>query len=179
MGFESFRVELRGGTADHARVDEFVRRLPGAKRDSDAIASRGSTFYTWEDGLHVIEVEVATSPIKVSCRFTLCHPPSVDSALLTLVQELMARLGMEVRICDDVRPEHTRWFSIGQFPEFVEIVSRYVAARRVEWIASFGPAQFPAKAREVYERIILPQCEPVAGDARRPGQSGCLTQQPG
>ncbi len=78
----------------------------------------------------------------------------------------MARLGMEVRICDDVRPEHAQWFSIDRFPEFVEIVSTCVTTRRVEWIANFGPAQFPAKTREVYERIILPQCEPVIGDAR-------------
>jgi hypothetical protein len=108
MGFESFQVELRGETASSAQVDELVRRLPHAKCDPDAIASRGSTFYTLEDGHHVIEVELVAFPVKVSCRFTLCHPPSIDSAFLSLVRELMARLGMEVRICDDVRPEHSQ-----------------------------------------------------------------------
>lgn len=85
MGFESFRVELRGGSATSAQVDELIRRLPQAKPDPEAIASRGSTFYTLEDGLHVIEVEVVAVPVKVSCRFTMCHPPSIDSAFLSVV----------------------------------------------------------------------------------------------
>ncbi len=166
MGFESFRVELCGAAADYAQVDEFVRQLPGAKRDSEAIASHGSTFYTWEDGLHVIEAEVMACPVKVSCRFTMCHPPSVDSAFLTLVRELMARLGMEVRICDDVGPEDAQWFSVDRFPEFAATISGHLAARRAEWIANFGPTVFPAKSHEVYERIIRPRCEPVIGHTR-------------
>ena len=163
MGFESFRVELRGGTASSTQVDELVRRLPHVKCDHEAIASRGSTFYTLEDGLHIIEVEVVASPLKVSCRFTMCHPPSIDSAFLPLVRELMARLGMEVRICDDVRPEHSQWFALDRFPEFAQIVSRDLATRRAEWLANFGPVQFPAKTHEVYERIIRPRCEPIKG----------------
>jgi hypothetical protein len=163
MGFESFRVELGGGTASSAQVDEFIRRLPYAKHDPDAITSPGSTFYTLEDGFHVIEIEVAGSPVKVSCRFTLCHPSSIDSAFLALTRDLMARLGMEVRICDDVLAGHAQWFTVDRFPEFAEIVSRYLASRRAEWLANFGPVQFPATTHEVYERIILPRCEPITG----------------
>jgi hypothetical protein len=146
-------------------VDEFVRRLPHAKPDAEAIASEGSHFYTLEDGFHVIEVEVADFPLKVSCRFTLCHPPSIDSAFLGVVRILMTHLGMEARICDDVRPEDSQWFSVARFPEFADIVLHSVTTRRAEWIANFGPAQFPAKTHEVYERVILPQCQPVSGQA--------------
>jgi hypothetical protein len=161
MGFESFRVELRGGTASFARVDELVRLLPHAERDPSAIASRGSNVYTLEDGLHLIEVEVMGFPVKVSCRFTMCHPPSIDSAFLSLAGELMARLGMEVRLCDDLDPEDSQWFAIDRFPEFARLASRYLAVRRTEWHANFGPLQLPAKTHEVYERIILPRCEPI------------------
>jgi hypothetical protein len=166
MGFESIRVELRGGPATFSQVNEFVRQRPNVKPDTDGIRTPGSTFYTVEDGLHVIEVEVMASPITVSCRFTLCHPPSVDFAFLELVRELMAGLGMEAGICDDIGPEHSHWSSIAEFTEFADVLLHYVARRRAEWITNFGAAQFPAKTREVYERVILPRCEPVMGQAR-------------
>lgn len=162
MGFESFRVELRGGPATHAQADEAVRQLSHAKPDHEALATPGSTYYTLEDGMHVIEVEIAASPLRVSCRFTLCHPPSVDSALLGLVRELMTCLGMQVRICDDVPPEHAGDFPAARFAEFAEAASRCISARRAEWVANFGPLQFPARTGEVYEKVILPRCVPIA-----------------
>ena len=161
MGFESFRVELRGTMATLSQVTETVRQLPDTKPDPDSIASRGSTYYTVEDGYHVIEVEVADSPVRVSCRFTLCHPPSINAAFLDLVRELMTRLGMDAKICDDVRPEHAHGFPIARFAEFANVVPAYIATRRAEWIANFGPTQLPVKTTEVYRRVILPQCEPV------------------
>jgi hypothetical protein len=105
MGFEHFRVELRGGRAKYFEADETIRQLPYIKLDHDSIPLPGSTFYVMDDGAHVIELELMDSPIRLSCRFTLCHPPSVDSAFLDLVRELLGRLGMEAKICDDVRPE--------------------------------------------------------------------------
>jgi hypothetical protein len=161
MGFESFRVELRGGPATHAQADGSVRQLPSVKPDPESIRTPGSIYYTIEDGVHVIEVEVADSPVRVSCRFTLCHPPSVDAAFLRLVRELMVRLGMEARICDDVPPQHAQGFPAARFPEFGDAVTRCIDARRAEWVANFGPSQFPAKTSEVYERSILPRCVPV------------------
>lgn len=166
MGFESFRVELRGGPATFSQVDEFIRQLPNGKPDDEIVPTPGSAFYTVEDGLHVIEVEVMESPVTVSCRFTLCHPPSVDAAFLGLVRELMAGLGMEAQICDDHGPEHPHWFSIAGFPGFANAFRHVVAQRRAEWIANFGALQFPAKTREVFARLILPRCEPVTGQAR-------------
>ena len=163
MGFETFRVELRGGAATYAQAEETVRQHPHARPDHDSIASLGSAYYTLEDGIHVIEVEVAASPVRVSCRFTLYHPPSIDTAFMALVHELMARLGMEVKICDDIPPDHSQWFSGTQFSEFAEIVSSSIARRRAEWIANFGTVLLPAKTSEVYEKVILPRCTPIVG----------------
>jgi len=163
MGFETFRVELRGGPATFAQADSTIRQLPHVQPDQDSIRSPGSAYYTVEDGAHVIEIEVADTPVKVSCRFTLCHPPTVDAAFLGLVQEVQGRLGMEAAICDDVRPEDARWYSAAQFSEFASAVSGYIAARRAEWTANFGATQLAAKTPEVYAKIILPKCVPVTG----------------
>lgn len=75
----------------------------------------------------------------------------------------MTHLGMDVRICEDVRPEHSQWFPVDRFPEFTQVVPCCLATRRAEWLANFGTAQFPAKTHEVYERIILPRCKPITG----------------
>src|SRR5438874_5377165 len=160
MGFEAFRVELRGGRAQYHEADEAIRQLAHVNSDHHSVPMRGSTFYVMDDGWHAVELELMDSPVRVSCRFTLCHPPSVDSAFLGLVRELMLRLGMQARICDDVRPEHARSFALPEFADFSSITSGYIADRRAEWIAAFGDQPMAATTNEVYERIILPQCQP-------------------
>lgn len=159
MGFESFRVELRGGQATRLEADDALRKLPHVTLDSKSILTQGSTCYIMNDGAHVIEIEVLEAPVRLSCRFTLCHASSVDSAFLSLLRTLMAILGMEARICDDVRPEHAQSYSFANFAEFSAACSKYIAARRREWIEAFGPAQFAATTNEVHERIIVPQCQ--------------------
>ena len=161
MGFETFRVELRGGGATFAQADAVARQLPHAQPDHDSITSRGSAYYTVEDGSHVIEIEVTDTPVKVSCRFTLCHPPTIDAAFLSLVREIQIALDMDVKICDDVRSDHSRWYSATHFIEFAEVASGYIAARRAEWVANFGATQLSAKTPEVYAKVILPKCVPV------------------
>jgi hypothetical protein len=163
MGFEGFRIELRGGRATYREADEALRQLPHIKPDEQSVPMKGSTFYVLDDGQHAIELELMDAPVRLSCRFTLCHPPSVNSVLLGVVGELMNRLGMEAKICDDVLPEHSHSFSVHDFAEFSAIASRYIAARRAEWIAAFGDEPMAATTNEVYRRIILPRCQPGVG----------------
>src|SRR5260370_38390106 len=121
MGLESFRVELRGGARTHRETAKAIGNLDHVTVDHDSIPTPGSLFFVKNDGEHVIEIELMDSPIKISCRFTLCHPPSVDSVFLRLVQELMTMLGMEARICDDVRPEYAHAFPLCDFELFSAI----------------------------------------------------------
>jgi hypothetical protein len=165
MGFEDFRAELRGGRATSAEAAAVVRALPHVKPDPHSLPLPGSTYYVLNDGQHVLEIEVGDAPVRLSCRFTLCHPPSVDGAFLRLVRELMRPLGMEASIRDDVRPEHARPFALQEFAEFSALTTRYIAARRAEWIGAFGDQPLAATTNEVYERIILPQCQPVVAGA--------------
>jgi hypothetical protein len=160
VGFESFRVELGGGPAKYGDADEAIRQSPHVKPDTASFPMQGSTYYLIDDGQHVIEVELMDSPVHISCRFTLCHPPSVDLAFLGLVRDLMLRLGMQVRICDDVRAEHAQSFTLANFGDFASVTSGYIAARRAEWIAAFGNEPMSATTNEVCQRVILPRCQP-------------------
>ncbi len=159
MGFESFRVELGGGRAQFREINEGLGKLEHISRDLDAVLTPGSVFFIMDDGKHVIEIELMDSPVKLSCRFTLCHPPSVDAAFLALIRQLMVIFGMEVKICDDVQPEYPHSFSLDQIHDFAVIVLECITARRLEWIAAFGSAQLAAKTNEVYAQIILPRCQ--------------------
>ena len=163
MGFESFRVELRGGRATFHEADEAVRETPHIRPDPEAVLTPGSTCYRRDDGRHVLEVEVLDAPVRLSCRFTLCHPPSVDSVFLDFVRDLMTHLGMEARICDDVRPEHAGFFSLHAFVEFAAVAASCIAVKRAQWAAAFGATPLAATTNEVYQRIILPRCQPGIG----------------
>jgi hypothetical protein len=166
VGFESFRVELSGGPATLAQANEAVRRLPHVRPDLESGLWPDSQYYAADDGRHLIEIEVSPDPVRVSIRFTLCHPPSVEAALVDIVRQLATQLGMEVRICADVPPPDDLPFSAAQMRQFAEAVRRAAAGPRTEWIAQFGSDQFPASTREVFERVILPRCKPVESALR-------------
>jgi len=158
MGFESFHADLLPRHATLGEADAAVRRLPGAWPDADALATRGSTYYTVEDGSHVFEIEVTREPVRVSCRFTLCHPPTVDAAFLDLLRDLTRRLGGAEITGEGLTAEV-------ESPEFAAALSARVAERRAEWDKMFGSARAAATTAEAFERYILPKCVPVAGPA--------------
>lgn len=159
MGFESFRVELHGGPGTSAEVIEAIRDLDHITADETAIPTPGSHYFVMRDGRHVIEMESTQSPVSVSCRFTLCHPPSVEAVFLAIVRTLMDSLEMQVKICDDVLPEHAGNFSRDTFDAFTRAVLPYIAARRSVWKATFGNQPLAVSTNEVHQRIILPLCQ--------------------
>jgi hypothetical protein len=160
MGIEVFLVELQGGIASYEEATEVVCKLPHIKPDPDGGWMPESTYYVFRDGAHTIEMELMSVPVKLMCRFTLCHPPSVDAVFVRFVRELATRLGMEVKIRENVCPEHERAFSANDFAEFSAIIPGYIAARRAEFVAQFGDKQLGASSTELFQEIILPQCEP-------------------
>jgi hypothetical protein len=166
MGLESFRVELSGGNRTFSEACKAICSLDHVAIDHEALTTPGSAFFLRSDGKHLIELELMDSPMKLSCRFTLCHPSSVDSAFLKFVRELMVVLGMEARVCDDVPPEQSHSFSIDEFEEFSAVALRAIALRRREWIETFGAEQVAVTSSEVFERIILPHCEQSAGTTK-------------
>ncbi|MFO0799979.1 MAG: hypothetical protein U0804_21110 [Gemmataceae bacterium] len=158
MGFESFRVDLRPRHVTFAEADTAVRRLPNATSDHAALATPGSSYHVVADGSHVFEIEVTPEPVRVSCRFTLCHPPTVDAAFLDLLRDLTRRLG-GAEVGGEGLPAEV------ESPEFASALSAHIAARRAEWDAAFGNVRFPATTGQAFERYVFPKCVPVAGPA--------------
>ena len=105
------------------------------------------------------------NPVKISCRFTLSHPPTVDQVFLDILREWMSKLGMEARVCDSVPSEGKRSFSSKEFCDFAAIAMQSIAARRNEWIGAFGKEPMAGTTNEVFQRVVLPRCQTVVEQA--------------
>ncbi len=160
MGFESFRVALSGEKTTYQEADLAIRRIPHVGYDQDCGLMEGSSFYLLDDGRHKIEMELMDEPVYLSCRFTLCHPPSVDSAFLDLIRELMATLKMDLTICEDADPQRQHPFPLERFAEASAIILDCIAARRAEWIMMCGTEHLAATTKEAFQQIIIPRCVP-------------------
>ena len=159
MGFESFRVGVSGGSAAFDETDALVRGLPHARPDPGALHLGGrATYYVVSDGRHVIELEVSDDPARVSCRFTLSHPASVDVVFVGVVRQLLDRLGTGAVAVGGAG----RRYGADDFPAFAEVTLACIARRRAEWVAMFGPETFAGTTPQVFEHTILPHCVPVA-----------------
>lgn len=171
MGFESFRVELQSEDFSASDVNRTIQNLPHIHVDPNYPPNypltKGSLCYRFDDGGHVIELEVTNYKI-ISCRFTLCHPTTIDDVFLALIRELMSQLKMTVRMCDGVLPEHIREFTLDEFQDFTGIVRHFIAKNRSGWIGMFGAETIVASTREVYEKVILPLCVPYNRESSIP-----------
>ena len=158
MGFESFQVELRGGTHAVAEVATIIKGLPGVRPDPQPPMVPGSRCFLAEDGPHVVELEVTGPAPRVSCRFTLCHPASVDGVFFGILRWLMPRLGMQASIGGEAG--QTQTFGPDRAEQLGEAASGLIAARRSEWARAFGAETLGATTAQAHERFILPKCRP-------------------
>ncbi|MBI1832877.1 MAG: hypothetical protein HYR84_15670 [Planctomycetes bacterium] len=166
MGFESFRVELDGGKPTMQEAANAITALDHAVRDKEAEMMPSSRCFLVRDLGQAIELELTGPPASISCRFTLCHPPSVDAVFLDLVKALMQRLNVCANICDGVTPEDGQAFTLERFDEFTEACLRCISTRRREWKLAFGNQQLAATTAEAHQQIILPRCMPPVEKVR-------------
>lgn len=160
MGFEVFRVELRGG-APVARVRDAILALPGVAIDPDGGYLSGE-YFRLSDGRHVIELYLSDLPQHpLSVRFPLALPPTVDAAFLEVICHLVTQTGMRVRVLADVPMEFADGFSLADFDRFVAVVSERIARERRGWVAMFGWQPFSGSTADAFRDIILPRCEPA------------------
>ena len=161
MGFESFQVTLGGGRVSHADVDKMLRNVPCMRLDPVPAFTPDSINYLFDDGHHIVELQLDDSPVCISCRFALCHPDSIDWAFLDLVRVLMECLGMDATIREDVRPEHEHSFPPAEFAAFASCLPEYIGIRRREWLTAFGPERMAATTADCWRRVIHTHCQPT------------------
>ncbi len=156
MGFESFNVRLLENQASFSEAVDAIMDIENAAREEDAEFTTTEKCFLIRGDDHAIELEVMGEPASISCRFTLCHPATIDDAFLAHMRDLMEKLDMRVKICDDVTPEHEHAYSLERFDDFASACRHYIAVRRREWQAMFGEETIAATTVEAHEHIIMP-----------------------
>ena len=122
MGMECYLLRLEGSNSmDHMESD--LIRLRRMEPDSSyKTGSRGERYFVFRDGEHVIELEL--HPVsggrvtKVSMRFALCHPDSVDRVFVEIAAGLMTRRNLSATICEDLPSGTQRDYSRHEIDAF-------------------------------------------------------------
>lgn len=156
MGIECFCVELGGTSASSDDVLASLRALEGCERDelSEWIPEQ-VCFVVRRENL-TAELEVLPGP-RVSCRMTLCHPPTSDGAFVGLLGDLSARLSTDrVRRIDGV----SNAASLDQLA-LDEETREAIARKRARWKRQFGDAEGCYSSLEVHRLIIGPRTVPA------------------
>jgi hypothetical protein len=156
MGLESFQIILSGGPASLAEVNAGLRALPDVRPGPESGFVPAWPCFVFDDGRHVIELELSGPPPRISVRFALCQPASADAAFLDFIRGRMAAHGMEARVMDEVRPEHAGGFPLGRFAELAEAAVGYIAGARAAWVAMFGPVQAKATTAQAWGLVLPP-----------------------
>jgi hypothetical protein len=163
MGFESFQVRLQNPQLNEAAISDLLDSFPQIMIDQDALIIGNSLYFVWNDGKHVIEIELDQNPAQLSARFMLCNPESVSMVYAELLLQLQRQVGGDLVICDPVPPNRPHEFTRENPEEFRDVLYQSIATRRAEWVKQFGPRVLAAKSRDAYREFIIPACTPVTG----------------
>ncbi len=166
MGFESFLVRLSGGNASFSQIETTLQQLEHVVPQDQSLSQEGESHYRFDDGNHIIEIEILDRPSSISCRFTLCHPKSIDRCFLNLVKVLIQRLSLQAEMCDAHDPNRSHIYGPDEFGEFEQATLRCIDCERRLWISMMGPDTAAATTAQAFERFILPRCEPVVNSNR-------------
>lgn len=159
MGIESFRVELTGTKLPASEVVKSLLEVEGIAWDEQGTFLPHQKCFLVRRHNMVVELEMSEQPVVLSCRITLCHPRSADDVFIQLIRELMAHLAMIIVTCvDGLTPDSAS--IIEDLSELEKTFRQAIARKRAVWKRQFGEVESAYTEAEVYQHIIIPQCNP-------------------
>ena len=139
MGIESYRTMILTKAPDSDVVQVLVAEM-GFTLEEDQ-ADVHDTFLRFEDDEHIIECAVSDGrPCRISLRFALCQPSSIDAVFLGLLVALTNRL--------------LRYDPDGTSVELCEARNEIQEAREA-WRALFGVATARLTPSEALRRFVI------------------------
>jgi hypothetical protein len=163
MGVEDFRVCLSGAPDESIPLIDHLLRMPGMSRDEEPQLGDGC-YLLFRDDAHLIELELRES--EISCRFALCHAPTVDSIFARLLRQIATPLRWKISILDRLPPDVPWDFYPPAYEGLEAALSIAIASRRDEWKRLFGSVEAGVSTSEAIERFILPLCDPPPAPPR-------------
>jgi len=156
MGVESFQiVALTAAPGSDVRAWLMSQRLlPSVHADTCP-----DTFIA-TDSRHVVEAEVRADGVKtrVSIRFALCHPATVDDLLLEFVRRLAEFTHGRIVVAERVPggfPDKFKYDELGS--AFACVLRGAISEKRGLWRQNFGEEEAAVTTAEALRRFLLKQ----------------------
>jgi hypothetical protein len=162
MGFESFQVWLRTPQKNPADIEALLLSLPEISIDHETYRWSDSRYFLWNDGQHIVEIELDIDPVQLSTRFMLCNPETVTQAYAKFLMCLLHKIGGKLEFVGPGPSAPLRAFTCENLSDFPEVLRASIAPQRAGWVAMCGPRVMPANSRIAFEEFILPLCTPVS-----------------
>lgn len=158
MGAEDFQVGLMSDALDIEHATAYLETFD----DISVIRKKTEElFFEYRKGGHVIEVELSRPKLRIatriSCRFSLCHPDSVDEVFADFVVDLAQGLSLPIEILEDVPAGEPYRFLPADLNGFRDALKKSIATKRDYWIKDFGDVKASLTCREAVQRFILKQ----------------------
>jgi hypothetical protein len=119
--------------------------------------------FEYSDTKHIIELQVSdylNNKRQLSCRFSLCHPPSIDKRFTEFVKSIAKDLVLEIRIRESCQVKgEGDIFHPPEYNGFDEVLKEVIQIKRKYWIADFGEETAVISCQEALKRFVWPKCK--------------------
>ena len=138
MGCEDFQVMLKSRESDTIAVCDFLQSHANVKLVEDA-------YFVYQDDSHLIEFEVRDSDgkFKVSLRFALCNPDTVDDVFLQLINSFSSQFSLDLIVKDIIDNEN----SVG--------IKGSILYKRALWKKDFGEKVEALSCDQAIDKYVL------------------------
>jgi hypothetical protein len=158
MGCEDFVVRLSSDFSPQ-HVAKVLLANKNIRHDMAFSSLPGETHFCYEDTEHFIELELACAGrTKVSLRFAVCHPTSIDGVVAALVVELASTLRADTLIAEDLEPDDSGLgmsFGPSQLEELRDSIIQCIPKKRHLWQVEFGTNKARLSCREALEVFVI------------------------
>ena len=122
--------------------------------------------FIYSDTKHVIELQVTdyTSGIpQLSCRFSLCHPHSIDKKFIEFTKSIANDLNLKIRIQESCQIKgDDEVFCPPKYDGYEKILQEIIKVKRKYWVADFGDETAIISCQEAIKKYILPKCKKIS-----------------
>ncbi len=161
MGVEDFQTVLicDNDRHDFITIVEAIKSMPKASTDKKSKRLSEEEYFLVEDDDHLIEVEISDNKkkklVKVSCRFALCLPNSIDNIFCKFIREIGQQFKMIIKILDDVPKGFSDIFNPSEYVGLEDSLKKAIQIKRDYWIQDFGSETANLRPSDALRRFVL------------------------
>ncbi len=162
MGAEDFQAILLSDNVQYDKVVETLRCIPNVDIDNESKRLADENYFVIDDGIHIIELEVSSRGkrkgyIKISCRFALCLPRSIDAVFYRLLRKIGKKFEMLIEVLDEVPVGCLDKFNPPDYVGMDHVLKKAIGLKRMYWVQDFGPETASLRTSEALKKFVTNQ----------------------